>query len=88
MYYFKIIILIWNIIVFALYGIDKYKAVKGKYRISEATLILPCFVFGSLGAMLGMIAFNHKTSKTKFRICIPLSFIVNIVCYLLIIGKF
>lgn len=88
MYYFKIVIFVWNIFVFTLYGIDKYKAVKHRYRISEACLILPAFLLGSVGAMLGMIVFNHKTSKTKFRICIPLAFIVNIVCYILIVGRF
>ena len=80
MYYFNIVIFLWNIIVFILYGIDKLKAQKRSYRISEATLIIPAFVFASLGAGFGMIVFNHKTSKIKFRILIPLAFIFNIAC--------
>ena len=75
---FSIIIVVWNIITALLYGIDKYCARKKKRRISEKCLILVAFLFGNLGAMLGMIIFNHKTSKTKFRILIPLSFIVDI----------
>ncbi len=75
---FSIILIIWNIITALLYGIDKYCARKKKRRISEKCLILVAFLFGNLGAMLGMIIFNHKTSKTKFRILIPLSFILDV----------
>lgn len=67
-----------NLIIFCLYGIDKYKAVKRRRRIRELALIIPAYFFGSLGAMLGMIAFNHKTSKLRFRILIPLAFVENL----------
>lgn len=80
---FSIIIVVWNIITALLYGIDKHCARKKKRRISEKCLILIAFLFGNIGAMLGMIIFNHKTSKTKFRILVPLAFIVDallIVC--------
>lgn len=87
MYYFRILILGWNIIVFALYGIDKFKAVHHKYRISEVTLIIPSFVFAGVGAVLGMVVFNHKTSKIKFRILIPLALILNFLCFELIKGR-
>lgn len=76
-------IFVSNIIVFLLYGIDKYRAVHGQYRISEKTLLILPFLLSSLGAMLGMIIFNHKTSKIKFRILIPLSFLENAVIYYL-----
>ena len=72
------ILILWNFTVFILYGIDKRKARARRWRISEFTLIVPAFIFASLGAMLGMIVFNHKTSKTKFRILIPLAFAVNV----------
>ncbi len=78
MNYVNILIVVWNIFVFSIYGIDKYKARRGLYRISEASLILPAFLLSSIGAMLGMIVFNHKTSKTKFRTLIPLSFVFNV----------
>lgn len=75
---FSTIIVVWNIITALLYGIDKHCARKKKRRISEKCLILVAFLFGNLGAMLGMIIFNHKTSKTKFRIMVPAGFIVDI----------
>ncbi len=74
----EIILSVWNTVVFVLYGIDKLKARKGAWRISEATLILPAFFFAGVGALLGMVVFNHKTSKTKFRVLIPLAFVINL----------
>lgn len=73
-----IVAVVWNIIAMLLYGIDKYCARKKKRRISEKCLILVAFLFANLGAMLGMIIFNHKTSKTKFRVMIPLAFVIDI----------
>ena len=64
-------LLIINIITFIIYGIDKYKSIKHKYRISEATLIILAIIGGSLGAFFGMITFHHKTKKKKFVILIP-----------------
>ena len=78
--YFYIATLAWNSMLFIMYGIDKYKARHRKWRISEFMLIAPAFIFASFGAMLGMIVFNHKTSKTKFRILVPLSFVFNVIC--------
>ncbi|MEG2915713.1 MAG: DUF1294 domain-containing protein [Oscillospiraceae bacterium] len=69
---------IWNIIVFFLYGIDKYKAQKGQWRISESTLIITAFFMGGLGAFLGMKTFRHKTKHLKFKILVPLALIFNI----------
>ena len=65
-------LLIINIITFIIYGIDKYKSIKHKYRISEKTLIILAIVGGSLGAFFGMIIFHHKTKKKKFIILIPI----------------
>ncbi len=76
--------LAWNCVVFILYGIDKYKAKHRKWRISELMLVASAYIFASIGAMLGMIVFNHKTSKTKFRVLIPLSFVFNIICIIAI----
>ena len=58
-------LLIINIITFIIYGIDKYKSIKHKYRISESTLIILPILGGALGAFLGMIIFHHKTKKKK-----------------------
>jgi len=61
-----------NLITFIIYGIDKYKSIKHKYRISENTLIILAILGGSLGAFFGMIIFHHKTKKKKFIILIPI----------------
>ncbi|MGM9850032.1 MAG: DUF1294 domain-containing protein [Bacilli bacterium] len=65
-------LLIINIITFIIYGIDKYKSIKHKYRISENSLIILAILGGSLGAFFGMIIFHHKTKKKKFIILIPI----------------
>lgn len=62
-----------NIITFAAYGIDKWKAKHNKWRISEMTLILLAFIGGALGALVGMKVFRHKTQHWKFRIIVPLA---------------
>ncbi len=72
------IILVWNAFSMLLYGIDKVKAKKRSWRISETALIVPAFLLGGTGAILGMVLFNHKTSKMKFRILVPLAFLFNI----------
>ena len=78
-------IVIWNLIIMFIYGIDKYRARKNLWRISEKILILPAFLLGSIGAMLGMILFNHKTSKIKFRLFIPLAFVINVLFLILVV---
>lgn len=70
--YFAII----NIITFFLYGIDKSRARRDAWRISEFTLIGCAALGGALGAFLGMHLFHHKTKKLKFRILIPIFLII------------
>lgn len=77
-------VVIWNVITFALYGIDKAKAKKGKWRISEATLIICAFMMGGLGSFVGMRVFRHKTQHIKFVILVPLAMVVNIVIVFLL----
>ena len=60
-----------NLTSFALYGLDKLKAKKGLWRIRESTLLLVAALGGSLGALLGMEVFRHKTKHWKFRILVP-----------------
>ena len=71
-------IILWNIIIFAVYGIDKRKAAKGSWRTSETTLILCAFLMGGFGAFIGMKVFRHKTKHLKFRLLLPLAIMVNI----------
>lgn len=72
----KYYLLIINIITFIIYGIDKYKSIKHKYRISEKTLIILAILGGSFGAFLGMITFHHKTQKRVFIILIPIILLI------------
>ncbi len=65
-------LLLVNIVAFAAYGIDKRKAQKDKWRIPESTLLLMAFFGGSLGALLGMRVFHHKTKHWEFKILVPL----------------
>lgn len=67
------LIAIWNMITFAMMGIDKNKAIKGKRRISEKTLICSAFLLGGLGSWLGMMIFRHKTRHIKFQILLPIA---------------
>ena len=67
-----------NIATFFLYGIDKYKAKKGKWRISEATLLTMAAIGGSIGAWAGMRLWHHKTMHKKFKYGIPLIIIMQI----------
>lgn len=71
------VILIINIVTFLLFGFDKMKAKNKGFRVPEAILIILSFFFGGVGAILGMVIFNHKTSKMTFRILIPVSFALN-----------
>ena len=79
---------IWNILVFFLYGFDKYRAKKSRRRISEKTLVLTALFQGAIGAMFAMVIFNHKTSKVKFRFLIPLFVIENLVVFYTLINYF
>ncbi len=67
--YYLIVI---NVIAFLMYGMDKWKAKRGSWRISEATLLLMAVAGGSIGALLGMNVWHHKTMHKKFKYGLPL----------------
>lgn len=76
---FKIIYIISiNIITFLAYGIDKYLAIKNKWRISEKTLLTLGFIGGSIGMILGMQLFRHKTKHTHFKVLSIIFLIIHI----------
>ncbi|MBY5035261.1 DUF1294 domain-containing protein [Streptococcus gallolyticus] len=62
-----LILLIWNIVVFATYGVDKGKAIRQSWRIPEKTLLLMSFFGGGVGAFLAGRFFHHKTRKWYFK---------------------
>ncbi len=67
-----------NVIAFAVYGADKRRARKDRWRVPEKTLFLLALIGGSLGALLGMKVFHHKTKHWYFRVFIPLILVLQI----------
>lgn len=74
-------VIIWlaliNIVAFVVFGIDKFKAVAGTWRVPERVLIALAVIGGSIGALLGMLIWRHKIRKPKFYITIPVLIIVQ-----------
>ena len=72
-------LLIINLLAFLLFGIDKRRASKHRYRISEAALFSVALLGGSIGAWAGMYAFRHKTAHWYFVVGIPLILLAQVV---------
>ena len=70
-----------NVITFIVYGIDKLKAKKGRWRIPESTLLLLAIIGGSIGAWYGVKVWHHKTLHKKFTYGIPLILAVQLVLF-------
>lgn len=66
-----------NVVTFIAYGIDKQRARKGRWRISEQTLLLLPMIGGSVGGYLGMKIWRHKTQHKKFRYGLPAILIIH-----------
>ena len=77
-----------NIATFFLYGIDKYKAKKNQWRISEATLLTMAAIGGSIGAWAGMRLWHHKTMHKKFKYGIPLIIIMQVALAVYLLTNF
>ena len=67
-----------NIIGFGIMGIDKFKAKKGLWRIPESTLFLMAVIGGSIGSLLGMYTFHHKTRHWTFVYGMPAILIIQL----------
>ena len=65
-------LLLVNLLAFALYGIDKRKAKKKKFRIPERTLLWMARLGGGIGSWIGIMLFHHKTKHTRFKVIVPL----------------
>lgn len=76
--------LLISLITLLMYKYDKIQAINGKYRISEAKLLILPWLLGSLGGFLGMYMFRHKTKKIYFVINNFLSLIIHILLFLYI----
>ena len=74
-----------NLIGFTLMGVDKKRAIRGAWRISEASLFLTALVGGALGCTLGMKHFRHKTKHWYFKYGMPtiflMQFLITLVFY-------
>lgn len=68
-----------NVITFIMFGADKARAAKGRWRISESALILAVLLGGSTGALAGMRIFHNKTKHRKFTIGIPVILALQII---------
>lgn len=85
--YVLIYLLAMNVLTFIVYGIDKMKARKHRWRIPESTLLLLAALGGSLGAWMGMQLWHHKTLHKKFRYGIPAIIALQAILAVLVFGK-
>lgn len=79
--------ILMNLLGFTLMGIDKRKAVKHLWRIPEATLFIVAIIGGSLGSIIGMQVFRHKTRHWTFVYGMPAILILQIILLLLLINS-
>ena len=77
------IFLMMNVLTFVVFGLDKWKARRGRWRVPEATLLALAALGGSVGAWLAMQLFRHKTQKKKFRYGVPVMFVLQLVVVVL-----
>ena len=82
------VLLVINLLAFALMGIDKMKARRGAWRIPEKTLFLVTALLGGLGGTLGMKVFRHKTKHWYFKWGFPALLAVQIVLLAVLLPKF
>ena len=80
--YYLIVI---NIVIFLVYGIDKWKAKQGSWRISEVSLLILAVIGGCIGALLGMKIWHHKTMHKKFKYGLPMILLAQIALIYLIL---
>jgi uncharacterized membrane protein YsdA (DUF1294 family) len=91
---FNVPLLVWiyliavNLVSFIMFGVDKYRAVKEKSRIPILTLLASSFIGGSLGGIIAMYLFRHKTKKSYFSLGMPLIMLAQLLvfCYLVGVG--
>lgn len=77
-YFLWIIYLMVNVIAFTMYGIDKRRAKKNRWRIRESALLGVTWLMGGVGAFAGMQLFRHKTQHTAFVISAPVASVLQL----------
>jgi uncharacterized membrane protein YsdA (DUF1294 family) len=78
-------LLIFSIISFLLFIIDKKKAIKGAQRIKEKTLLESVVIGGAIGGFIGRIVARHKTNKSYFSFTIYLSLLIEIIVAVILV---
>ena len=73
-----------NLVGFIIMGVDKKRAIRGAWRISEASLFLTAILGGSLGCILGMQHFRHKTKHWYFKYGMPAILVVQVLLFVLL----
>lgn len=88
MTFIAIYLAVINIIGYAVMGIDKQRAIRGAWRISEASLFLTALLGGALGCTVGMRHFRHKTKHWYFKYGMPAIFLAQAALLSFIINRF
>ena len=70
-----------NIVLFVVMGVDKYRAIRRRWRIPEATLFILALVGGACGGTVGMYSFRHKTEHWYFAVFFPLLALAQLALY-------
>ena len=81
------VLLVWNLVILSVYGLDKHKAIQHKRRISEKSLLLQTIIFGGIGAFLGGRLFRHKINKWYFKFCWLSGIVIDVVLLYLMLMK-
>ncbi|MBW7827612.1 DUF1294 domain-containing protein [Streptococcus thermophilus] len=81
------VLLVWNLVILSVYGLDKHKAIQHKRRISEKSLLLQTIIFGGIGAFLDGRLFRHKINKWYFKFCWLSGIVIDVVLLYLILTK-
>lgn len=76
--YIHLYLILINVITFALYGMDKWRAVTRQWRVREKKLIGLAVIGGSIGAFIGMTVFHHKVRKWYFKLGIPAILVIQL----------
>ena len=73
-----------NLVTFCTFAIDKRKAIKKQWRISEACLLLLSLIGGALGALIAMYTIRHKNRKIKFTLLVPVMLVAHIALFVVL----
>jgi uncharacterized membrane protein YsdA (DUF1294 family) len=83
-----VILIVLNVVSFALFGIDKSKARRSARRIPEATLITSGVICGTVGAWIGVYVFRHKTRKPSFLVRLAGASVIDAIVVIALVALF